>query len=100
MGRRPPVRHSALFDRMACVGNCRRSRLASRVRQNSPTYTVVGQQPHDAAPEALCGPSPSSRRETLDSLSASPWPQRKNFGHPPAFAIDPPTSDGKRKPPA
>ena len=51
-----------------------------------PTYTVAGQQPRDAAPEALCRlilENPA----TSDPLRASPWPQRKDLGHQPAFAI-------------
>ena len=55
-----------------------------------PKYAIVGQQPHDAAPEPLGGSFPASRQgNPLDSLSASAWPQRKNLGIYPAFAIDP-----------
>ena len=63
-----------------------------------PTYTVAGQQPHDAAPEVLRGSFPASRQETpLDSRRAPAWPQRKNLGHPPAFAIGPTAGEGKTK---
>ena len=53
-----------------------------------PTYTVAGQQPHDAARKAHRGSFPASRQETpLHSLRGSPWPQRKNSGTSSAFAI-------------
>ena len=47
-----------------------------------PTYTVVGQQPHDAAPDALYGPFPDTREGggPLDQLKASAWPQCKKLG--------------------
>ena len=63
-----------------------------------PTYTIVGQQPHDAAPEAPKGSFPASRQEILwASSQASPWPQRKNYGHPSAFAIGPTAVEEKPK---
>ena len=47
-----------------------------------PTYTVAGQQPHDAAPEQHRGSFPILKgKAPLDSLRASAWPQRKNLGH-------------------
>ena len=45
------VGKSALFDRVACVANRRRSdKFTSLVHQNSPRKTTVDQKPHDAAP--------------------------------------------------
>ena len=54
----------------------------------STAYTVAGQQPCDAAPETLCGTFPASMQGDLwASSQASPWPQRKDLGHPPAFGL-------------
>ena len=54
------------------------------------TYTIVGQQPQDAASEAHRGSFPASRQENpLDPLRASPCLQHKHLGRPPASAIEP-----------
>ena len=64
-----------------------------------PTYTVAGRQPHDAAPEPLCGSFPTPRQGTpLDSLRVSACPLRKNLGTSPAFAIG--TTAVEKKPKA
>ena len=55
--------------RKSC-GACRRSNsLSSRVRQSSSRKTPVGQQPHDAAPDTLCGSFPASMQETPSGLA-------------------------------
>ena len=73
-------------------GVCLQMTSQQKVRLTSssevPTYTVAGQQPHDAAAKGaqrlVSGPKAGN---LTDSLSAPAWPQRKNSGHSPAFGI-------------
>ena len=52
-----------------------------------PTYTVAGQQPHDAAPEPQ-GSFPASRQEPSGlAKGALRGLRRKHLGHSPTFAI-------------
>ena len=47
-----------------------------------PTYTVAGQQPHDAAPEALCSSFPAPRQETASGLAKGVCvPTAQEFGY-------------------
>ena len=80
--RQHSVRSCALFDRVAYVGSCRRSRFTSRVHEDSSRTTPVGQQPYDAARKALFGSFTTSRQDNslTDSLIASACPQRKDLG--------------------
>ena len=77
-------------DRVSCVSNCRRSRLASRVRQYSPR-TPLSASNRIMLRQSHCrlGSSLKGGEAPLDSLSASACSQRKDLGHSPVFAIGP-----------
>ena len=84
-------------DHVACVGNCRLSnRLISRVRQNSPRTRLLASNRmmlHQSHCRLVSKPKAENASE--DSIRGSPWPQRKDFGHSPAFAICLMARDGK-----
>ena len=83
---------------MACVGNCRHSRLASRVHQNSPRTQLLASKPRRSCTRGAVGSFQSSRQRTTKySLGGSPWPQLKNLGRSPAFAIGPTAVEEKTK---
>ena len=69
-------------DRVSCVSNCRRSRLASRVRQYSPR-TPLSASNRIMLRQSHCrlGSSLKGGEAPLDSLSASACSQRKDLGH-------------------
>ena len=75
-------------DHVACVGNCRRNKLTSLLHRNSPRTRLLASNRimlHQRRRAALL--QPQGRGNLTDSLSAAAWPQRKNSGTPPAFAI-------------
>ena len=85
--RQHSVRNSALLDHVACVGNCQRSRLASRVSQNSPRTRLLASNRMMLRQSRRRLFSSLKAGNLTDSLSAPACPQRKKLGHPPAFAI-------------
>ena len=77
-------------DHMACVGNCRRNKLTSLLHRNSQRTRLLASNRmmlRQSRTEARF--QPQGRNSPLGSLRGSPWPQRKNLGHLPAFAIGP-----------
>ena len=85
---------------MACVRNCHHSRLASRVRQNSPRTRLLASNRMMLTRGAV-GSFPDPRQRSHPRLAKRPaCPQRKNSGTSLAFAIGPTAVEEKRKPTA
>ena len=72
-----------------------RTRLTSSLEL--PTYTVAGQQPHDAHQRRCRLVSGPEAENTQDSLRGSACPHRKHSGTSPAFAIGPTAVEEKPK---
>ena len=76
-------------DHVACIDNRRHKRLQLTSSSELPKYTVAGQQPHDAAPEALCYSFPASRQKIPSGLAKRLCvaPAQELWPSPLAFAI-------------